>query len=271
MAQVSLRSSQVKALVQLLNEAHELSVSQGERPRHLLSGLRRIMGADVAACVLERDFRPGERGDFTPVFLDGWDGTTLPACQALVKQGSAYNPGIRALMERRPRPGVIATATRRELVGDRAWYGSPYVEHYLQPAHLDDSLYSSRWKDEPAVVQGIGIFRGRNERPFDAADRELLHLFHSECAAMLSAPEPPGDDALMARLAPRERQTLELLLHGLADKEIAARLGISRFTVNQYTKSIYRRFGVQTRAALLARLLGHPERATAPGARLPPS
>ncbi|MCY1022469.1 response regulator transcription factor [Pyxidicoccus sp. MSG2] len=75
----------------------------------------------------------------------------------------------------------------------------------------------------------------------------------------------------MGQIAPRERQTLELLLHGLSDKEIAARLEISRFTVNHYTKSIYRRFGVQTRTALISRLLDRQGRATAPRTRRPVS
>jgi DNA-binding CsgD family transcriptional regulator len=56
-------------------------------------------------------------------------------------------------------------------------------------------------------------------------------------------------------LSPRERQTLALLLEGLTDKEIAARLGISPYTVNQYTKSIYARFGADSRAGLLAQWL----------------
>ena len=56
-------------------------------------------------------------------------------------------------------------------------------------------------------------------------------------------------------LSPRERETLALLLAGLSDKEIAARLGISRHTVNEYTKSIYGRFGVHSRGSLLAHLL----------------
>jgi DNA-binding CsgD family transcriptional regulator len=57
-------------------------------------------------------------------------------------------------------------------------------------------------------------------------------------------------------LAPRQRATLALLLQGCSDKEIAARLSISRFTVNQYNKAIFRNFAVQSRAALLAKLLG---------------
>ncbi|MBZ4416317.1 LuxR C-terminal-related transcriptional regulator [Myxococcus sp. RHSTA-1-4] len=264
-----LRGHQVRALVRLLNEAHELPESQGERPRHLLSGMRRILGATCGACVLDRDFGPGGRGDFVSVVLEGWDGTTLPTVEFLARAGSAFQPAIRALMHRNPEPAALVTTTRRELVDDRGWYGAPFVEHHLGPAHLDDSLYSIRRSDEPSVVQGIGFYRERNERPFDDADRELLHLFHAECGAMFDTPEPAGDDALRAGLAPRERQTLELLLRGLTDKEIAGQLGISRFTVNQYTKSIYRRFGVQSRTALLARLLGRP--APASRARMPAS
>jgi DNA-binding CsgD family transcriptional regulator len=64
------------------------------------------------------------------------------------------------------------------------------------------------------------------------------------------------NDLLVAQLAPRQRETLTLLREGLADKEIAARLEISPHTVNHYTKAIYRQFGVQSRAALIAKLAG---------------
>jgi DNA-binding CsgD family transcriptional regulator len=54
-------------------------------------------------------------------------------------------------------------------------------------------------------------------------------------------------------LSPRQRQTLELLLTGHAEKQIAARLDISRHTVHVYVKSLYKSFGVCSRAELLAR------------------
>ena len=61
---------------------------------------------------------------------------------------------------------------------------------------------------------------------------------------------PPHHFEQCASLSPRERDTVALLLEGLADKEIATRLGISAHTVNQYTKSIYTRLGVHSRAGL---------------------
>ena len=54
-------------------------------------------------------------------------------------------------------------------------------------------------------------------------------------------------------LSRRERQTLELLLTGNAEKQIAAQLSISKHTVHVYVKSLYKRFGVNSRPELLAK------------------
>ena len=42
-------------------------------------------------------------------------------------------------------------------------------------------------------------------------------------------------------------------LEGDTDKQAAARLGLTRHTVNQYAKLLFRHFGVRSRAELLAR------------------
>jgi DNA-binding CsgD family transcriptional regulator len=67
------------------------------------------------------------------------------------------------------------------------------------------------------------------------------------------------DHLKSAALSPRAEQTLKLLLAGHADKAIAGLLGISRHTVNHYTKIIYRHFDVHSRAALMARLLSEKD------------
>ena len=70
----------------------------------------------------------------------------------------------------------------------------------------------------------------------------------------LKSPKLPLPPVLLEHpLSPRQRQTLELLLAGNAEKQIAARLAISRHTVHVYVKSLYKCFGVCSRAELLAR------------------
>jgi DNA-binding CsgD family transcriptional regulator len=46
---------------------------------------------------------------------------------------------------------------------------------------------------------------------------------------------------------------LRCVLDGDGDKQVAARLRISVYTVNQYVKLIFRHFGVRSRAELMAR------------------
>jgi len=71
-------------------------------------------------------------------------------------------------------------------------------------------------------------------------------------------PSPRASDADPARavsLSPRMRQTLERLLAGDSEKEIAARLGLSPHTVHVYVKTLYRRFDVCSRGELFARFV----------------
>ncbi len=46
----------------------------------------------------------------------------------------------------------------------------------------------------------------------------------------------------MSKLAPRIRQTLQRLLTGDSEKEIAARLNLSRHTIHVYVKTLYKHF-----------------------------
>jgi DNA-binding NarL/FixJ family response regulator len=50
-------------------------------------------------------------------------------------------------------------------------------------------------------------------------------------------------------LTPREVDVIELVTQGLRNKEIAASLGISEFTVQVHVKSIFAKFGVSDRTA----------------------
>ena len=57
-------------------------------------------------------------------------------------------------------------------------------------------------------------------------------------------------------LSPREISVLELLVKGLAYKEVAAELGISYSTVHRHIDSIYRKLHVHSRTHAVAKYLG---------------
>ena len=67
-----------------------------------------------------------------------------------------------------------------------------------------------------------------------------------------NAPVPAASHSL-ADLAPREKEILALLAQGLAYKEIAAKLDISVFTVNNHIRRIYEKLHVNSRGQAVAK------------------
>ena len=65
--------------------------------------------------------------------------------------------------------------------------------------------------------------------------------------------------ATLSRLSPRLRQTLDGLLAGNSEKEIAKRLKLSQNTVHVYIKALYRHCEVSSRGELLSRFVEPPK------------
>jgi DNA-binding NarL/FixJ family response regulator len=66
------------------------------------------------------------------------------------------------------------------------------------------------------------------------------------------------DRGQLISLTPRECEVALLVVEGLSDREIADALGLSRYTVHQYVKRIYRALDVGSRVELTRLLLGAP-------------
>jgi DNA-binding CsgD family transcriptional regulator len=65
--------------------------------------------------------------------------------------------------------------------------------------------------------------------------------------------DPTPHEASANGLSPRMEQTLRWLLDGDSEKQVAAKLRLSPHTVHVYVKGIYKRYGVSSRAELLAK------------------
>lgn len=74
----------------------------------------------------------------------------------------------------------------------------------------------------------------------------------------LQREHPSLDARLLGLLTPREAEVAVLIAEGLGDREIAECLHVSRFTVHQHVKRIYRALGVDSRVTLTRLLLGAP-------------
>jgi DNA-binding CsgD family transcriptional regulator len=71
-----------------------------------------------------------------------------------------------------------------------------------------------------------------------------------------STPERLGMFALVHALTPREADVLRCLVGGLDTRDVAARLSLSEYTVQDHLKAIFDKTGVRSRRVLLARAVG---------------
>jgi DNA-binding CsgD family transcriptional regulator/GAF domain-containing protein len=112
-----------------------------------------------------------------------------------------------------------------------------------------------------------GSFSRHVDVEFLGGDRGHLHAYSSRLPGdgralvtvlELERERPRSAGPLLA-LTPREREVAALVVDGLADREIGERLYLSRHTVSQYVKRIYRKLGVDSRVALTRLLLARRE------------
>ncbi len=105
------------------------------------------------------------------------------------------------------------------------------------------------------IVVVITPRRAPGDQDFTLRERRLLNILHAELGRLIRGPLDSALDPNVTQLSPRLRQTLDCLLEGDSEKQVAARLGLSTTTVHQYVTALYRHFRVQSRSQLMARVL----------------
>jgi DNA-binding CsgD family transcriptional regulator len=154
------------------------------------------------------------------------------------------------------------------------------LPNHLQPPEPDLKSPSGRIGDLAAMLRVMTPLNGSMPDPALGRRQLLADLcrfigvkvgtlppgalgLSSDPAQNPAAPSPPGPTASdstpvptnVAELSPRQEQTLQYLLGGDSEKQVARKLKLSQHTVHVYVKALYRRFGVSSRAELLARHL----------------
>jgi DNA-binding CsgD family transcriptional regulator len=110
-----------------------------------------------------------------------------------------------------------------------------------------------------------GRFSRRTEVELQTGETASLHA-HSQplseggsvTVLELQRDHPLLDHSKLVSLTPRDSEVAMLIIEGLSDREIAEQLYLSRHTVHQYVKRIYRKLDVDSRVALTRLLLGVP-------------
>lgn len=111
-----------------------------------------------------------------------------------------------------------------------------------------------------------------NQLMYSQRDVSLVNMLFTVSSDAPFDPSVVSDSELsteVQHLPKRQHEVLEQILLGACVKEIASHLGISRHTVNDYTKSLYRRFSVSGRSELVALFFAGAFHGIISGYRLP--
>ena len=140
------------------------------------------------------------------------------------------------------------------------------------PAPSTPSRLSPRRPRVASIASAVRLMDASEGAAADSLARHrqlvanLCRILGDQLAGVAASPGPgstaaPADGhsarppAPAVPLSPRMRQTLERLLAGDSEKEIAGRLRLSPHTVHVDVKTLYRRFGVCSRGELFARFV----------------
>jgi DNA-binding CsgD family transcriptional regulator len=242
----SVREADVAALLRLVGEVTELPADKVVRRMHVLNGLLTLIGGR-SAVAMEMAL-PGEGPFARP-------GTVINvnySSEAEARRSEVFlvhnDPADPALPEFLAARGRTVTMVRR--IDDREYYRSAHFDIVRRPFKIDHSLYCRLTLPDGTDVS-VGIQRSPGDPEFGDRDKAIVHLLHTNAPHVYYVPRTAPSE--LDRLAPRLQPVLRYLLQGDADKEVAAKLKLSRHTVHRYTQAIYRELGVHSRGELLAK------------------
>jgi len=255
-----LRASDVRAAYLLAGECRELGDDPLGWRRHwyrqaaALAGADVVMGGEMAGV---RAGRPRELGTFDWGWENGFNRAGWEA--ALVEfrdhPDLVLTPPLRRYLRRVIRGDDGVALARSDLMADQSWYRSWNYRELNCLVGVDHTVwcFGSLPLGDGNELAGVLVAGAAGPRDFTPWEKVIISELHAAVAPLIGGPLARFADPSPAALPPRVRQVLKCLLEGDSDKQVAARLRLSRHTVNEYADRIFRHFGVQSRPELLAR------------------
>lgn len=248
-------TADLRAAHGLVEEVRGLGADFAAWHRHLMDGLRAMLGAHVVIGGAFEGFAPGIAPKGLHIDRAGWaDAASRRAWEEYVGEVPAVRtPEYRALAGF---TGKMIVRRRDEVWEPGTWERSAtYCERH-RPAGISDWLMAIVAHRPRNEFVSVWVHRAVGEPVFSVRDSKVLTAVQESVGAMLGDELALASEPGLGGISRRQRRTLELVLTGLSEKQMAAELGVSRATVHEHVTAIYRRFGVSSRPELMTRFIG---------------
>jgi DNA-binding CsgD family transcriptional regulator len=249
----------IVGVFRLVQECRELWADATAWQDHLLRGACRLTGQSGGAYNELRFSADGRRVVVVEEADSGWRD---PSARAMFLQmftdhadRAAFMPRVRRLALAARRTGGTVAATRPEMRPDREWRMSGMFNDYRRPVRLDGYVLAFTPNPLTGTLVMLCTNQDRSDRAPTQHAKAALSLLNQQIAPLIGKVLAVRRQRGVSDLSPRLRQTLDALLAGKAEKQIALELGLRAPTVHEYVGQVYRHFAVAGRSELSAYFL----------------
>lgn len=239
-----------RAMVRLVADTAMHGNTAVAKKRFLLTGLSRMVNTDAWGWALSCQMEPGAPQVYVSYVNYGLSD------ERFTRKMAAYSHPEMAriaqpIFDEVARTGRTVTMARHQIdPEDTASRGE--IGELWKAADIGPILLSYTPLDEKSA-SGIALFRRIGEPDFTDREIAITHIVLTEVPWLHQMGWPEDMGATVPRLTPKQRIVLNLLLDGLPREAIAGQMEISRHTLDDYVKDVFRHFSVSSHAQLMRR------------------
>ncbi len=248
--EMTLAEEDVRAIVRLLGVVCGIAGVEAMRAR-LMDGVMELTGTRAWVWTLCAKMEPGKLPVYAGYQQGGFDEAAFEKFMKI-----QTHPDMAALTA--PYAAALAESTTPQVTRS--------LQQLVTRGEFEATAVNELWIDcgfQPRLLTcrnvggaawaGFALYRHPDEPLL--TDREALigHVVATEISWLFEMGWPEDRGAMVPDLSPRCWLVHEMILQGYEDGRIAEVLGISEHTVRDYVKTIFRHFGVNSRAEVVAR------------------
>ena len=245
-----LSEQDVRAIVRLLGEVAALQGGHAEKKCFLMEKCKILVGADCWVWCLVAEVRL----ETPPVLISFLHGGFTEERFALFLKASQHPGSARntaGITKDALKLGSTQTRLREQLIPTPDFLKSSAYQAWC--AADINGVILSIFPLQQGRQSALGFYRSLDKPPFTQREARIAHILFSEIPWLHTQGWPQDMGQSVPVLSPRLRLVLNMLVEGSDRKTMAARLGISLNTLNDYIKKIYAHFAVNSQTGLMRR------------------
>lgn len=245
----------IRRVFRLLGEVQDLRFDPHAWRQQLVSGLCTIIDARQGMTVQFTDFTPEGKVGVRDLVLGGYpDPHDLAFWDQWGRKGLFREDPQIDITSKCSKP--IFTARREDIISDKQWENSPYFVECVEPTNMRATIIAYFRIPNTEEAFGLAMHRTKYLSDFTLKEKKLVDLTIQELYLLFQKGRLADLIPTTKSLTPRQSQVLHYLSQGDSEKQIAARMHLSKHTIHDHIKAIYKFYNVQSRGELFARLIG---------------